>query len=358
MAPSTLLRPASDVMRILFLYVGQGDSTLCLIPDGLGGHRSLLVDCNRAPALGGIDLPLLLQDLPTREDGRPRLDVFGNTHPHNDHLCGISEIEAAVLLKEVWHSGHRPSSAHAGPYSDLQSVIQKVRARGGQIVELLGSRTPKSLGLASIHVVAPAQHVCDDIAGETAEVRDRRIHEHCAVLRVRFSGGSGGVLLTGDSDRTAWREHITDYHGQDANNRIAAWVMSASHHGSRTFFKATSDDPDVYADHLSRIDPSYVVISAPDQADSCHAHPHEDAVALYADHVGSSNVLHMGSRRWSFVLDVFPDGTHIVYEDRGELADAYGLASDVDNTTSGGSRGRAPAIIIPRIEQSREMGGA
>lgn len=356
MAGSMLLRPTPDVMRVVFLYVGQGESTLVLAPDGAGGHNSLLIDCNNAPALRGIDLPRLLQDLPTKDGDRPRLDVFANTHPHSDHLCGVAKIEEAVSLKGVWHSGHEPSKAHEGPYEELQAVIGRVEGRGGEIVELLGSRSPRAFGAALIHTVSPARHVRDDIADETGEARDRRIHEHCAVFRVRYSTMKG-VLITGDSDRTAWREHITNYHGAEEDNRIAASVLSASHHGSRSFFKDTEDDADVYTDHLTRINPRYVIVSCPDQKDSPHGHPHDDAVRLYAKHVGEENVLHMGSRRWSYVVDVPLSGKFTIYEDRGELADCYGLEPEAREGGGGRGGGRAPALVIPHVEHSRPMGG-
>lgn len=354
-----LLNPPAKVFRAIFLFVGQGESTLFLVPDGTM-HKSMLVDCNRAPKLGGIDLPKLLQNLPTkRDDGSARLDVFVNTHPHNDHVCGVGDIHDATHIEQVWHSGHVPSKDHQGPYQDLLDVIKAVRKRGGTIEELLGTRDVRAFGDAEIHVVAPAQHVCDDLADEEPAARDRRIHEHCTVLRIRYgSGDMRGVLITGDSDKAAWSKHITDYHGKDDDNRIAASVLSASHHGSRTFFKECEDDDDVYTKHLDRIDPSHVVVSAPDQADSPHGHPHDDAMELYRDRVGDDNVLHMTSQRSSFVLDVQEDGSFEIYSDRSELAETYGLEEPTDEEDSGGTPAKkaAPAIYIPRIEQSRPMG--
>lgn len=353
---SDLLKPPQGVMRAIFLYVGQGESTLVFMPAG-SEHKSMLVDCNRALKLGGIGLPKLLADMPTRKGNRPRLDLFVNTHPHNDHVCGIGDIHTAAHIEELWHSGHRPSNRHEGPYKDLLGVIKAVRDRGGIVDELRGSRSAKSFANGFIDVVAPAQHVCDDIAGEDADTRDRRIHEHCSVLRVRYGNGEmRGVLVTGDSDKCAWKEHITEYHGQPDDSRISASILSASHHGSRTFFKDCEDDPDPYTTHLDSIDPTYVVLSAPDQKDSAHGHPHDDARALYEAKVGPANLLHMGSRKWSFVLDVKADGTYSIYPDRGELATKYGLKDESDPDGGDGSGKRAPVIVIPRVEQSRPMG--
>ena len=57
-----ILIPPVGVFRIVFLYVGQGESTFMAVPDG-EGHLVLLVDCHIDESLGGIQLPLMLKDL-------------------------------------------------------------------------------------------------------------------------------------------------------------------------------------------------------------------------------------------------------------------------------------------------------
>jgi glyoxylase-like metal-dependent hydrolase (beta-lactamase superfamily II) len=62
----------------------------------------MLIDCNRSPSLKGIDLPKLPTDaLPKRGGLLPVLDAFVNTHPHNDHLCGLDEIGKVVRVSSV-----------------------------------------------------------------------------------------------------------------------------------------------------------------------------------------------------------------------------------------------------------------
>ena len=148
-----------------------------------------------------------------------------------------------------------------------------------------------------------------------------------------------GVLITGDSDKAAWSEHITDYHGKDDDNRIAASVLSASHHGSRTFFKECEDDDDVYTTHLDRIDPSHVVVSAPDQADSPHGHPHDDAMQLYRGMDIGTAKLPVEQRRGIphhqlDVLNVTETATVARYQ-RSAAADIESIAG----------RGAAPVIV-------------
>jgi len=193
------------LVRVVFLHVGQGASAIVLAADG-SSYKSLLVDINLDPKNGGIDVPRLIKDL-VGEDG---LDVFVNTHPHNDHLCGLVDLSDEVEIGEVWHSGHVPGPKHCDRYKDLQEVIKKVKKAGGSEVLLQGSRSPSTIGEVDYYVLSPAEYVVDEIGDETDEVRYRRIHEHCAVLK--FGSDDKWIMIPGDADRDAWELHITNYH--------------------------------------------------------------------------------------------------------------------------------------------------
>lgn len=350
----------SSTMRVVFLYVGQGESTLILMPDGSGHHLSMLIDCNRAESLGGVNLPKFLADvLAKNSDGKPVLDVFLNTHPHSDHLGGLDEIRESVHVGAVWHSGHKPSSAHKGPYGELDKLIKEVAGRRGQEVRLMGSRTPSNWGSGEVHVLSPAQYIVDEIEDETPEQRDASIHDQCGVVRIAFGNGNSKtrVMITGDSNKQAWMR-ITGYHGKPEDNRISAHVLSASHHGSYTFFKDRADDPEPYEEHIETIAPERVIISAPDRKDSKHDHPDDDAVKRYTKAVGKDYVHHMGSRAWSFFIDAYSDGTYTLSDDRGKLAETFGFGDDDDDGGDGGGSGtkNAAPAVISRVERSRPMG--
>jgi hypothetical protein len=231
----------------------------------------------------------------------------------------------------------------------------------------MGSRSPETWGAGEVHILSPAEYIVDDIADENPEQRDARIHDQCGVLRLAYgtNGAKTRVMITGDSDKEAWKR-ITDYHGQPEDNRVQSHVLSASHHGSYTFFKDRADDPEPYDGHLSAIAPERVVISAPDQQDSKHGHPDDDAVERYEAAVGGDFIHHMGSRGWSFVIDAFADGTYSFSDDRGELARSFGFDENQGGGGAGGSGGNdsgggstsrksAPAVIS-RVERSRPMG--
>jgi competence protein ComEC len=347
-------------MRVIFLYVGQGEATLVLMPDGRGGHLSMLIDSNRGTSLKGIDLPKLLGDvLPKNSESKPVLDVFANTHPHSDHLGGLEDIRKTVHVGAVWHSGHKPSSAHEGPWGELAALINDVKRRGGAEIRLEGSRTPNTWGSGDVHVLSPAEYIIDEIENETAEQRDARIHDQCAVLRISYGGAAvkTHILVTGDSDKAAWKR-ITSYHGKPEDNRVRSHVLSASHHGSYTFFKDRADDPEPYEDHLTAIGPDRVIISAPDPKDSKYGHPDDDAFERYEKAVGKDFIHHMGSRGWSFFVDVFSDGTYAVGDDRGELARTFCFDENKGGGDDGGGSAtkKAAPAVISRVERSRPMG--
>ena len=65
------------LVRVVFLYVGQGTSTLVLASDG-NTYKSVLVDINLDAGNGGVNVPKLILDL-LGDDG---LYAFANSHPH------------------------------------------------------------------------------------------------------------------------------------------------------------------------------------------------------------------------------------------------------------------------------------
>lgn len=332
------------LVRVAFLYVGQGSCLLVIVRDG-DKHRALVVDSNLDKLSGGIDVPKFLKDL--LPDGE--LHAFVNTHPHDDHLNGVKEIGEVLTVQNVWHSGHVPSKKYGTHHPDLKKLIEAVEEKhgSGSVVAMCGSDSPRTLFDAEVYFLAPAQHVNDDVNEEEADARYRRIHENCAVLRI--GKDDSWVLITGDADLVAFRDHITEHH----KDRLPAYVLDASHHGSRSFFvDAEGDEP--YLDALEAISPEYVVMSAPTVEESRHDHPHPDAVELYVAQVGKDNVLHTGKERETFFFDIYDDGTRSGPQtDNGKLAEEYGLDKDEDGGDGGGSGGKSSTPSGPFVRPSQ-----
>lgn len=325
------------LVRVAFLYVGQGASAVVFAANG-NGYDVLLVDTNLDTKNGGIDIPKLMTDL---LDGQS-LHAFVNTHPHDDHLCGTQKLSDAVVIDNVWHSGHIPSKKFGSKHPELTALIAKVKKKGGKEILLEGSRSALPLGNAFYHVLSPAVHVTDDVNEEEADIRYRRIHEQCGVLK--FGNCNQWIMITGDADRAAFENHITNYHKE----RLGAFALGGSHHGSRTFFRETEED-EPYLAALTAIDPTYVIISAPKQNESKHDHPHDDALELYEAQVGVGNVLHMGADRMCFIFDINKDGTVSGGNDGGQLAQEYGLCDEKDSSTKTEGMGGFIQPAVPAV---------
>ncbi len=171
------------LVRVVFLYVGQGASAVVIVADG-DDYKTLLVDTNVDVSAGGIDVPRLMDDLLDGGD----LHAFVNTHPHNDHLESCLALSEKVNIKEVWHSGHVPSKKYGEAYyGEFKKVLDKVKKKQGNEAEIIleGSRSATTLGNAEYYVLGPAEHVTDNVNEEEALARYQRIHEMCARAQIR-----------------------------------------------------------------------------------------------------------------------------------------------------------------------------
>lgn len=331
-----IIKPdTAGIFRSVFLYTGQGESTLLVIPNGpnVDDYIYVLVDCDRDYEENEIDIVKMFNDLFSTKG---ELSIFINTHPHKDHIAGIKELYDEVGFDEVWHSNHKPGGDHKDKFEELQYVIEKVGKSNEYLLKGSNdlnkvrkhddSEVEMKLGDIHYQVLSPAEYVCDEIDEDKSDERYRRIHEQCGVIKFTYGNDAKSIMITGDSDKAAWKNHITEYHKEN----LPAVVLSASHHGSRTFFKTDEDDKDVYEKHIEEISPDYVIISAPKQEDSPHDHPHEDAVDLYKKYVDEDNILHLGKNLECVIVDIDTEGNIEVSVDQ-ELIEEYSKKDEDDS---------------------------
>ena len=122
-AKDVIIPTEPSIFRTISLYVGQGDSTLLVVPNG-DQYKYVLIDSNYDENVGGIDIVKLFEDLFEENEGG--LDVYINTHPHKDHIGKVREIYEKIGIDQLWHSGHKPGGEHKESYDDLKFVINQL----------------------------------------------------------------------------------------------------------------------------------------------------------------------------------------------------------------------------------------
>ncbi|MCU1676707.1 MAG: hypothetical protein JWM93_1465 [Frankiales bacterium] len=322
-----------------FLDVGVGDCTLITLPDG----THMLVDIYRSPDQGTVDVFKVLRDiLPDGANGKKRLEYLVITHAHDDHICGIGDLADEFEIGELWVPQYGTKSDLSTNYKAFVKVVENHPEE--HRVWQKGSRTPVAEladDTVTVRCFSPPGYV--DVEEELDEDAQRKlVHENCGVFRFTFGGTS--LMLTGDSNLPAWQRivgYYDDHADDDGLAVLAAAVLHASHHGSRTFLKDTeADEP--WTEALDAIDPDHVVISV---GENTYGHPHEDILIIYEDTAD----VHRTDESETMVLTIQDDGTYTLEPDES-YATSYGWGDDAKTSEAQSSatrRHRPPATPPP-----------
>ncbi|MBR1845762.1 MAG: MBL fold metallo-hydrolase [Oscillospiraceae bacterium] len=210
-------------LTVYFLDVGQGDAALLR-----SGAETMLID-------GGPreNEDRLLADL--EELGVDHLDYMVATHPHEDHIGGLSGVMEQITVEECWMPEDAADTwtyTHFLETLDTHDVAVTVPQPGDTL----------SFGSCTVTVLAPLS---------TAEEHNN----NSLVLRV-VCGGTA-FLFTGDMEDAEEGELLRS--GAD----LSADVLKVAHHGSRY----TSS-----MEFLRAVSPEMAVISC--GADNDYGHPH------------------------------------------------------------------------------------
>ncbi len=214
-----------------FLDVGQGDAAV-IVCDG----EVLVIDGGPRTASDYV-FAYMRETLKVTH-----IDCVVSTHPHVDHVAGLSSVLNAaptdLLLTPVttWDS-------------KSFSNMMKYAARQGTAVSVPQEGDVLNIGGAVVTILH-----CWPEAVEQGMTND-------ASIVVRIDYGATSFLFTGDAEE--WSEYMM----LDGNLPLKADVLKVAHHGSRT---ATTG---VF---LSAVRPAYAVISV--GKDNGYGHPHREVL--------------------------------------------------------------------------------
>lgn len=217
------------LLRVHFLDVGQGDCALIQTPDG----RNVLVDGGDEGTGDRIVRYLLRQ-------GVHRIDLLVITHPHGDHIGGLSEVLDEFGVSRVLDAGYAHGSRR---YEEVLSIIESRRIDYEVVQDCRDAEVGTQVGM---HILWPP--VGYDVKHES-DLNDGSI-----VLRVSF--GDVSVLLTGDIQKDAEGQMLA------GSPNMKSTILKVAHHGSE--HSSTNE-------FLQVVRPDYAVISV--GSDNDYGHP-------------------------------------------------------------------------------------
>ncbi|MDR2055193.1 MAG: ComEC/Rec2 family competence protein [Desulfovibrio sp.] len=204
---------ASGAVRLSLLDVGQGQSVVLELPEGMrllldgGGSSSPRLDVGKA-----VVAPVLSYN------AAPRLAAVLNSHPDTDHLGGLLHVLKTFEVGEIFDNGLPAAGRLEREWEAFASRRRSLRA--GDSLRL----GPAGLGLR-LEVLWPPRA----LAGGEDKRGERRDNDASLVLRLsRF--GQGLALVPGDCGPAALGRLLAL--GRD----VRAKVLVAPHHGSDKSF--------------------------------------------------------------------------------------------------------------------------
>lgn len=245
------------ILAVHFLDVGQGDSEFIELPNG----ETMLIDAGEA------DMGKTVVD-DINEIGKTEITYLVATHPHSDHIGGLSEVLSAFDVENVYMPNAVSSS------ETYSAFLDAVEAENCNVIEAKNGVSIINGDSLSVEFIAP----CSD------EYKD--LNNYSAVVKIIY--GSTTFLFMGDAEELSEKEITAS---------VNADVIKVGHHGSNTSSSA---------EFVSRVSAEYAVIECGEN--NSYGHPHQEIVERWEQ--SGAEVL-----RTDLLGDILisSDGTNIIY---------------------------------------------
>jgi len=215
-----------DLLKLVFIDVGQGDSILLIAPNG----QAMLIDGGENCAADTVLAVLAAEEI-------EELAVVVATHPHSDHIGGLLAVFAQTKVQSVY----MPQVSH--DTAAFENLLMAIKTEGLQITWAKAGDMVALDDSLKIEIESPFLE------------EHSNLNNYSVVLHIVY--GQRSFLLMGDAEA----EIELNLAGINAD------VLKVGHHGSR------SSTIDLFA---SRLGAQTAIISC--GKDNHYEHPHAETL--------------------------------------------------------------------------------
>lgn len=219
---------ANKILKIHYIDVGQAD---CILIQNNGSN--MLIDAGNRE--DGKSVVYYL-----KKQGVKKLDYIIGTHPHEDHIGGMSAVLKAFSTKKL--------------------IMPRVTSNTKTFMDLLLLVKSKNMKITTPIVgnsFKVGDAVCTIMAPNGGDYED--LNNYSVVIRMTF--GSNAFMFEGDAEAISEKEILTK------GLNVRADVLKLGHHGS------SSSSTEAY---LDKVKPEYAIISCGKNND--YGHPHKETL--------------------------------------------------------------------------------
>ena len=220
-----------NMLVVHFLDVGQGDCEFIELPNS----QCMLIDASTNEY--GDDIVEAIEGY-----GYSEIDYVIATHPHADHIGGMSEVIDSFDIGKIYMP--RTSSNSKSFEGLLTSISNKNLSIN---TAKTGTNIYSDNGI-NIEILSPISSFYEET------------NDYSAVVKLEY--GESSFLFMGDAEKPVENELIEKY-GYD----LDVDVLKAGHHGSR--YSSSKE-------FLDYVTPEYTVISC--AKDNSYGHPHSETI--------------------------------------------------------------------------------
>ena len=226
---------SSLVVKVL--DIGQGDAILIR-----AAGRTVLVDTGDTGTKDKLAAYI-------KKEGITTIDKVVITHPHADHLGGMSAILDNFKVKQIYDSGQTTTTVL---YRKYLSLVQN-------------KKIPFSVLTAGTEIAITDDVKLKILAPEKPFIKDSELNNNSIVAKLEFYDFS--MLLTGDAEKESEERMWKKY-----KKELKSTILKAGHHGSNTSSSSF---------FLKAVNPEAAIISV--GANNEYHHPHPSTLKKYGE---------------------------------------------------------------------------